>query len=476
MSDRNRKMNGVNKLMGKKAGFIAAAALTVMLAGGQTLPALAVTDQVQTGETQEGRNIMPDNITIPDPAPLEDVVLPASEYGTFVWADENFVPSEHVQPCKVILKPFSEEDNLSEMEGWDEEAGGVVGYINVVVNSISPGTVSEDTDSQVTPVPSEALDTPSVAAPENVQTADVTPGSEQTEDGLTVTEETEEPETVVTEELDITENTEEADAFGETEETEKTEIGDEDSNDILEGSVIEETNDQRPSDADENISEEEKEERALENHTCDGISVNGTDLPWYVQFRVSSGDSYQFTNESDAMIFQSFEFELWDLKSDTEYKIPNGEYVSVTVPVKEGYQYTIEHILDNGATETIIPSVQGNTMVFSTHSFSPFGIAGSKQLVGPGSEEDVDKTQDNDNGMSAADQTQAVSQTGEEVKEEEEIPQTGKNTENTSSDEDSNSVNTVNTGDTTNILPFVIILVAAVIIIGVIVFVKKKKK
>lgn len=55
----------------------------------------------------------------------------------------------------------------------------------------------------------------------------------------------------------------------------------------------------------------------------------------------------------------------------------------MTVPVKAGYTYSIEHLLDNGAMETIIPSMDGATMTFSTHSFSPFGIAGSKSLVGP---------------------------------------------------------------------------------------------
>ena len=62
------------------------------------------------------------------------------------------------------------------------------------------------------------------------------------------------------------------------------------------------------------------------------------------------------------------------------------------MPVKSGYQYTIEHLLDNGATETIIPSVENGIMVFSTHSFSPFGIAGSRQLVGPDAGNDTDDT------------------------------------------------------------------------------------
>ena len=51
----------------------------------------------------------------------------------------------------------------------------------------------------------------------------------------------------------------------------------------------------------------------------------------------------------------------------------------MTVPVKAGYDYTIEHLLDSGAMEKIVPSVDGSTMVFSTHSFR---IAGSKTLVG----------------------------------------------------------------------------------------------
>lgn len=68
-----------------------------------------------------------------------------------------------------------------------------------------------------------------------------------------------------------------------------------------------------------------------------------------MQFRVSGGDDYQFTNEEDAAIFKSYEFELWDTQKNTEYEIPDGEYISVTVPVKAGYTYSIEHLLDNGA-------------------------------------------------------------------------------------------------------------------------------
>ena len=134
--------------------------------------------------------------------------------------------------------------------------------------------------------------------------------------------------------------------------------------------------------AENDLTEEEQAVRAAENHSCAGISVSGIDLPWYVQFQVSSGESYEFKNEEKASIFQAYEFKLWDLKNNTEYEIPDGQYVSVTIPVKEGYEYSIEHLLDNGATETIVPSVNGSTMVFSTHSFSPFGIAGFYPIIG----------------------------------------------------------------------------------------------
>lgn len=138
----------------------------------------------------------------------------------------------------------------------------------------------------------------------------------------------------------------------------------------------------RPDTAEEDLTAEEQAVAASVNHNCEGIQVSGMDLPWYVQFQVTSGEAYEFKNEDKATIFQSFEFKLWDLKNNTEYEIPDGQYISVTIPVKEGYEYSIEHLLDNGATETIIPSVNGSTMVFSTHSFSPFGIAGFRPIVG----------------------------------------------------------------------------------------------
>lgn len=257
------------------------------------------------------------------------------------------------------------------------------------------------------------------------------------------------------------------------------------------------TEDKRPQNAATDLTETEKEEIASQNHTCDGITVSGIDLPWYVQFRVSGGEDYQFTNEEDATIFKSYEFELWDTQNNTEYKIPDGEYISVTVPVKAGYTYSIEHLLDNGAMETIIPSVDGDTMTFSTHSFSPFGIAGSKSLVGPDAESNTgatitpaaDASSSDASSSDAADPAETDSidinaaetsqnLTSDSTDQEQPFSQNSDTAGNEAEEQSSatTSKKQVNTGDNTQILPFVILFVAAAVVAGVAVFFKKRKK
>ena len=266
-----------------------------------------------------------------------------------------------------------------------------------------------------------------------------------------------------------------------------TEIPEEDKDNIFDRKDEEE--DKRPQNAGTDLTETEKEQTAAQNHTCDGITVSGIDLPWYVQFRVSGGEDYEFTNEEDATIFKSYEFELWDTQKNTEYKIPDGEYISVTVPVKAGYTYSIEHLLDNGAMETIIPSVDGGTMTFSTHSFSPFGIAGSKPLVGPDAgtdSSDITKTTpaaaSSTDTASSSDTSDITGSDGTENTDSAADLEETSSQNSTSGDESEDeasqatSKKQVNTGDNTQILPFVILFVAAAVVAGVAVFFKKRKK
>ena len=159
----------------------------------------------------------------------------------------------------------------------------------------------------------------------------------------------------------------------------------------------------------------------------------------------------------------------------------------MTVPVKEGYDYSVEHLLDNGAMETIIPNVEDGVMVFSTHSFSPFGIAGSKPIVDNGIAEDgyggnAEPTKTPET-TKAPEVTKAPSSDGKNQGDsgktntsvQNQTDKTNTNTEDENTDT-SDSKKSVNTGDSTVILPFVILVAAAVIVVGVVLYLKKNRK
>lgn len=562
MSNRNKTMKKNKKSAERKACLLAAIALSAALFGGQlpmeTLPVYALESQDDTPGS-----VIPDNITIDQPMALADIGLPGIAYGTLEWADGSYVPDRRVQSCAVVLTPAQGVD-LSNVSGWDAATGTVTGYINVIVSSFSEKADSsaDDTATEITGTPSGEYEentelptlgvtgtpAPSVTGTSDADGSDIlvpADGSldakddgEDSSDADATTENTIEDKKEDSQAEDSEDGNSEddsekksedgedqdmvsgddADTVDQDDENQKDNSGtsdEENDNNIFDNPIEPDAKDDRPSDVEEDLSDEEKAARAELNHTCNGITVSGINLPWYVQFRVSSGDSYQFANESDAMIFQSYEFELWDLQNNTEYEIPSGEYISVTVPVKAGYDYTIEHLLDNGATETIIPSVDGDTMVFSTHSFSPFGIAGSKQLVGP---DTGDTTEDSDTAETAT-PTPTVSAQTTPASGNQSVDMNGNNDNNSAdtggdnSNTDSNNNNksntdvdnenltdnsgsgssvtqadsatdstsakdskTVNTGDTTTILPFVVLFLAAAVIAGVVVFIKRKKK
>lgn len=471
--------------------FLAAAALTAVLVTSQISFAAVMDDGVEVVQTN---CLIPDNITIEQPIPLSDIELPKSDYGTFSWVDDSFIPSMRVQSCDVIFRPYDTTE-LSKFKEWDGQSDVVYSSIKVVVSSINsdelensaPPEEPSDMEGEQEIAESEVTDTPQITEMPEVTDAPVQ--ESETDKGEVSADITDDGEVVVFEEDTVDESEEDA------ENTESSDILDavvtpeEDNNSIFDKAeeVVEE--DERVQNAATDFSDEEKAELAKENHTCNGISVSGINLPWYVQFRVASGEHYEFTNEADANVFKAYEFVLWDLMNDTEYEIPDGEYLSVTVPVKAGYDYTIEHILDSGAMETIIPSVDGSTMVFSTHSFSPFGIAGSKALVGEEIEDGSYSSEDNSDvgsttsAPSDADgNTESTDASASAEKDSAQPTISGEqSTQSDSSDQndaavDSSSPQAVNTGDDTPILPFVLLGAAAVVIIGILVYLKKKNK
>ena len=539
---------------GRSFSILAAAALSMTLIGGQAFPTYAGSSSgIETGA------MIPDNITIDTPTALANVALPSNEYGTLSWVDGSYVPQKRVQSCEVVFKPSAGAD-LSGLPGWDSASGTLTGYVTVVVSSLDSASEDTDNDEQKdssqsdesydtensdkdskdvsdketqqdskdenadqedsssdsssadsstdknsdssTDVKDPAEEDKNEEDPEVTEVPDITVTPVQKDDSQNTEEkEKETAETTVTPAAsDTGDNTEDTDNNKKENNSEITEIPeitenpDENTDNIFDRK--DEPEDKRPQNAATDITETEMEAIAQQNHTCDGITVSGIDLPWYVQFRVSGGDDYQFTNEEDAAIFKSYEFELWDTQKNTEYKIPDGEYISVTVPVKAGYTYSIEHLLDNGAMETIIPSVDGDTMTFSTHSFSPFGIAGSKSLVGPdaGSDSSVTvtpaaDTSSSDTGASSSvDTSSDSSESTDEMDTSQDLSSgtaeltdssSQNDTESSESEDQSSQAKSkkqVNTGDTTQILPFVILFVAAAVVAGVVVFLKKRKK
>lgn len=539
----------------KNVQFIAAAALTAALVTSQFSFATVMGDDTSTVQVS---SLIPNNVTIDQPVPLSDISLPKSDYGTLSWADGSCVPSARVQTYDVVFRPYNAAD-LAKISGWDGQSDAIYSSVTVVVSSISKDSDYEETQTEQKTADTENIAqnteenteenteastadnteentettvpevTPEVT--ENPENTENTADSESTEDKNNAdtdsTEVTETPDNDNTDNI-ITENTEApavtvtpsedkdtpeavetpgpadiaevTETPSVTDTPEPTVTPEADKDNIFDGTEKDITADDRAQSVEEDTepSDEEKAQIAEKNHTCNGISVSGINLPWYVQFRAASGENYEFTNEAEANVFKSYDFELWDLKNNTEYEIPDGEYLSVTVPVKAGYDYTIEHLLDSGAMETIVPSVEGSTMVFSTHSFSPFGIAGSKALVGEEIEDGsyssgTTSTATTTPQATAAASTNTGSTSGTTANNASNTASTSANntsvqastSENQNSTSDSadqseadskgNSVGAVETGDNTPILPFVIIGIAAAVIVAVLVYLKKKK-
>lgn len=402
--------------MKKYLRLLTTAILTGTLLGAQVQPAFAEND-TETVQEEEEKWIVA-SVTIEEPDILEHIKTPESDYGTWKWVYPDYMPTEDGEDCTVVLEPKEEDGkkiDVSWMKGWDEEKHEVRGYVTVYITGPSeeepdaseenteedvnmpaddngetavenpaddtasdkdPDKKDETTDAEASDSDGEAIPSDTISDGENAESDDnkaeeADNTDQDAENSEIVTDEMENPDSELTDSENS--DTEDPDQTVSEPVERPTTIFD----------MTELTVDERPDTfAEEELSSDEILARAAMNHTCEEIFVNGENLPWYVQFRVENGDKYEFSNQQQADIFVAFEFKLWDTLADEEYVIPEGEYVTVSMLVPEGYDYNIEHILPNGATESIIPTVDGNVLVFSTNCFSPFGIAGSTNIVG----------------------------------------------------------------------------------------------
>ena len=106
------------------------------------------------------------------------------------------------------------------------------------------------------------------------------PPAETPDTELSVTPEPEKSEAPDKEGEETGEETEKSEEIEGELEPEETPAEDEKTEDnIFDNPVKPDQEDDRPAEAEENLTEEEKEARAQVNHTCDGITVSGIDLP-----------------------------------------------------------------------------------------------------------------------------------------------------------------------------------------------------
>ena len=563
----NKRKNGA--FVRKCRTFLTAAIMSTVLVAGQS----GLTTIYASTATESVGALIPDSLTVSSPCSLSEISLPSNEYGRLVWEDDSRTADEGEHSFTVLIKPASGVD-LSGMSGWDEGQKAVVRSITVIVSgsgdeesedesepeeedteeteSSEDGEEEEDDADESDEdaededdVEEEADDTDDgeeEAADESDDSDDEDAGSEDVEDEDNADDEDADAEDDIEDDADDEdaddedgedaddEDADDEDADDEDaddEDADEEDEGDEDTDGEIIGVVPEGVDDQgnifdqgkvisnTVSDKafEEKTTDAEKEAEGLSNHASNGIMVSGANLPYYVQFRVSDGSGASFSNQENADIFRSYEFSLWDLKNDKKYEIPDGEYVSLAIPVKAGYTYTVEHILDNGAKEMITPSVSGNLLTFSTHSFSPFGIAGSRTIVG----EEVENENYNSgsSGSSSSGSSSSGGSTSSGTRTSSGSGSTGtagtstgsgstavRNTSgtvvsagNSSSSNTNTTVSTgnntntnrdytnrtyttrpVTTGDDTNILPFVGLIAAALIVILLVVFLKKRNK
>ena len=471
---------------------------------------------------------IPESVTIEAGCCLGDVGLPDSAFGSLSWAYPDYVPQEYVEECTAWLYP-ADPDQVNWMDGWDSDEGALKVMITVVLHeqesydewTDESGTgddVSQEDYEESLPETASSPDEeesfpPSDETPEAGYTGMIVEEGGLTEDpavneGSGVPADTENPtegsETGAEEPAGTTEGqagtaeeaagtpegqagtAEEAagtpegqtETSGQPENTETTDEPEQPDNTEPAPSIFDTDladSDDRTGDAGDpaGMTEQQILDAAARNHLSNGIYVSGPNLPWYVMFTATEDNEHSFSIASGAKVFKAFRFELWDLQANKPYTIPDGDYVSVTIPVTAGYNYTVEHLLNSGATETIVPSVNGSSLVFSTNSFSSYGIAGSETVVGG------EITDENYNNPPKNDQSQPTPVPTQAPAQQQTVTNTPAPQQTTQNAEQPPVVSQgVRTGDDTNITPMVVLVIcaAAVIIAAVILLLIKRRK
>ena len=244
-----------------------------------------------------------------------------------------------------------------------------------------------------------------------------------------------------------------------------------------------------------------------------GVQVSADFLPFYVDLQVTYNEAVnELPDAGIGEILSAYELKLWDLKEDTEYKIPEGKKVKVLIPLPENADcysdLAIAHYLGNNQYEYFIFDKEGKVgnmtvekkdgqeyLAFETASFSPFNVGGH-QIVGPGTNSSGHKAPSGgsnaggtgNSGSSAGTSTGAGNGTGSAAgnSQNSQNSQTSgtaspqKKPAQTATSGNSNGttvIYTVKTGDGTEIARYVMLGAGALALgAGTVVFGKKKKE
>lgn len=241
-----------------------------------------------------------------------------------------------------------------------------------------------------------------------------------------------------------------------------------------------------------------------------GVQVSADFLPFYVDLQVTYNEAVnELPDAGIGEILSAYELKLWDLKEDTEYKIPEGKKVKVLIPLPENADcysdLSIAHYLGNNQYEYFIFDKEGKVgnmtvekkdgqeyLAFETASFSPFNVGGH-QIVGPGTNSSGHKAPSGgssaggtgNSGSSAGTSTGAGNGTGSAAGNSQNSQTSGtasaqKKPAQTATSGNSNGttvIYTVKTGDGTEIARYVMLGAGALALgAGTVVLGKKKKE
>lgn len=430
--------------------------------------------------------VVPGSLTMAEPVSLSSLDMGEgfSGDGTFRFAEPDKVPDTYESSQQVIFTPNDCENfDYSQTDGWSPEGQEVVRYVTIYVESLKePEPPAEQEEEPEAPKEDNTAQEPSVQEPETEQPETEQPEKEQPE---TPEEENTEKQPGKESEAEEEKPDEDKTAVDNKEDNDKDNNKEDVNNEVKEDEGKKAETEKK--DEENKPSESEKEPVGSLVDKASGIEVSGDFIPSYVEIRVTKNEAAQdIPDNRIEKVLNSYDIELWNLKTDSKYKIPDGKKVTVKIPVPGdaelfGTLIIAHYKPDKGEYEYFVPNqnlmIEDGYLIFETDSFSPFNVGGGNQLVGIGTTSPNHKPSGGSSTGSSGTRTPGSGSSLLGNNSGSSSPVIKRPTI-TSSGNSGSRTTVVNprTGDETPILTYVLIAAAAVIIIIILLVLGKKKK